>query len=115
MIDVSDGLLLDAGRMAEASGLGIRLDTAMIPIRKGATLESALGEGEDYELLFAVREERSRGLIRNWPSKTRLTPVGSFAKIAKGSIISSDGENLLARFAGGFDHFGGWEKHSNGS
>ncbi len=107
MIDTSDGLLLDAGRIAEASGLGIRLDTAMIPFRKGATLESALGEGEDYELLFAVREERSRALTRNWPFRTSLTPVGSFAKIAKGSIISSDGEDLLAKFAKGYDHFGG--------
>lgn len=55
MMDVSDGLLLDARRMAEASGVTIALERAAISI---ATPESrrneALSWGEDYELLCTV-------------------------------------------------------------
>ena len=54
MIDVSDGLALDLHRLADASGVGFELDT--VPLAPGATLEEALGGGEDYELLLAVAE-----------------------------------------------------------
>jgi thiamine-monophosphate kinase len=52
MIDVSDGLALDLHRMADASGVGFALDS--IPVADGATLEEALGGGEDYELIVAI-------------------------------------------------------------
>jgi thiamine-monophosphate kinase len=52
MIDISDGLGLDLHRLADASGVGFRLDE--VPAAVGATLDEALGGGEDYELLFAV-------------------------------------------------------------
>jgi thiamine-monophosphate kinase len=52
MMDVSDGLGLDLHRLAEASGVGIVLDT--VPAAVGATEAEALGGGEDYELLIAV-------------------------------------------------------------
>jgi thiamine-monophosphate kinase len=55
MMDVSDGLLLDARRMAEASGVTIAVDRATVPI---ATPEhrrdEALRWGEDYQLLFTA-------------------------------------------------------------
>jgi thiamine-monophosphate kinase len=52
MIDVSDGLALDLHRLADASGVGFRLDT--VPVAVGATEDEALGGGEDYELLIAI-------------------------------------------------------------
>jgi thiamine-monophosphate kinase len=52
MIDVSDGLALDLHRMADASGVGFRLDA--VPVAPGATREEALGGGEDYELVVAT-------------------------------------------------------------
>ena len=52
MIDVSDGLALDLHRLADASGVGFRLDT--VPVAAGATEDEALGGGEDYELLIAM-------------------------------------------------------------
>ena len=55
MMDVSDGLLLDSWRLAQASGVSIAIDTAAVPI---ATPESrrleALSWGEDYQLLFTL-------------------------------------------------------------
>jgi thiamine-monophosphate kinase len=64
MLDLSDGLALDAQRLAEASGVRLELDTAALPIAP-ATAEAArvLGVspaelaatgGEDYELCFCA-------------------------------------------------------------
>jgi thiamine-monophosphate kinase len=55
MIDVSDGLSLDLGRLARASGVAVDLDA--VPVAPGATPEQALGGGEDYELVFTAPAE----------------------------------------------------------
>jgi thiamine-monophosphate kinase len=52
MMDVSDGLLIDAGRMAEASGLALTIDLDAVSV-SGDALE-AVTAGDDYELLFAM-------------------------------------------------------------
>jgi thiamine-monophosphate kinase len=52
MIDVSDGLLADVGHVADASGVGYRLED--VPVAPGATMEEALGGGEDYELVMST-------------------------------------------------------------
>ncbi len=54
MIDVSDGLSLDLYRLAAASGVSADLDR--VPLFSGATIEDALGGGEDYELLVTATE-----------------------------------------------------------
>ncbi|HEY5251442.1 MAG TPA: thiamine-phosphate kinase [Acidimicrobiales bacterium] len=54
MIDVSDGLAADLGHLVEASGVGYSLDR--VPVAPGATVEEALGGGEDYELVFAAAD-----------------------------------------------------------
>lgn len=52
MIDVSDGLSADLGHVAEASGVGFRLER--VPVAAGATEDDALGGGEDYALVFTA-------------------------------------------------------------
>lgn len=63
MMDVSDGLLIDAARMATASGLAVTIDLAAIPLSpayrafaggdRAARLAAATA-GDDYQLLFAA-------------------------------------------------------------
>ncbi|HEX8193811.1 MAG TPA: thiamine-phosphate kinase [Allosphingosinicella sp.] len=68
MMDVSDGLLIDAGRMAAVSGVRIALDLARLPLSAAyrgcagadrAARFAAATAGDDYELLFAVPPERA--------------------------------------------------------
>jgi thiamine-monophosphate kinase len=64
MMDISDGIALDARRLAEASGLTLELDTEALPVADAtAEVAAALGMkpaelaatgGEDYELLFCT-------------------------------------------------------------
>ena len=58
MMDVSDGLLLDASRIAAASGVCLALDRAAIPLAPGVEAagrsDEALRWGDDYQLLFTL-------------------------------------------------------------
>lgn len=55
MMDVSDGLLLDASRMAAASGVAVAIELARLPLPPHLTDPlAAATAGDDYELLFAA-------------------------------------------------------------
>ena len=55
MMDVSDGLLLDARRMAAASGVCLAIDSAAVPLACPESRRAeALRWGDDYELLFTL-------------------------------------------------------------
>jgi thiamine-monophosphate kinase len=55
MMDVSDGLLLDAARLARASGVTLAIDGAAVPIAAPeARRAEALRWGDDYQLLFTA-------------------------------------------------------------
>ncbi len=99
MMDLSDGLAKDLPRLALASGCGWDLDPGRIPLRTGATLEQALGEGEDYELLLAMPEASWTALETQWQQvfpDTALTRIGVMA--AAGTMVPE--------LSGGWDHFG---------
>lgn len=53
-VDVSDGLVVDAVHLAEASGVGLDLAVGEEAVAPGATRDEALGGGEDYELILAT-------------------------------------------------------------
>ena len=94
MMDVSDGLLLDVMRMAEASALNAEIDLDALPLSKafvaehngdtGARLFAATG-GDDYALLVALPPDVDP-LRLSLPSGTTIARVGAFA--AEGSLLS---------------------------
>jgi thiamine-monophosphate kinase len=75
MIDVSDGLAADVWHLCEESGGGAVLRAEAIPVSPAALqmndgrppLEHALGDGEDFELVFAVSPEDGRRLVETQP------------------------------------------------
>jgi len=62
MMDLSDGLASDLWQMSRASRVVLRIEAARIPVSRAArTIQHALSDGEDFELLFAVgRRDVSR-------------------------------------------------------
>jgi thiamine-monophosphate kinase len=67
MMDISDGLATDLRHMLKQSGVGAELDREAIPIT--GTLEQALYDGEDFELLITVPPESVDELCRGWSSR----------------------------------------------
>ncbi len=69
-MDVSDGLLQDAGHLARAAGLGVVIDPALVPLSDAARacgagwLEVCLTGGDDYELLVAAPGGGLAGMTR---------------------------------------------------
>ena len=62
--DVSDGLIADAGHIAEAAGVVLEIQTAAVPLsapaqRLGLDLAAAITSGDDYEIVFTGRENLS--------------------------------------------------------
>jgi thiamine-monophosphate kinase len=85
-IDISDGLGLDAARLAKASGCGIVLDPTLFPISDAACrlseqsghppVDHAWGDGEDFELLLAVPTDTARAILSDQPLGIPVTRIG---------------------------------------
>jgi len=88
-IDITDGLAIDLFRLCFESHVSAELDS--IPLLKGATIEQALHDGEDYELLYTA------------PPKVRVPGI-RIGKIVKGTSasITLDGRPISHQ---GYDHF----------
>ncbi|MDB6139797.1 MAG: thiamine-monophosphate kinase [Verrucomicrobiaceae bacterium] len=73
MMDVSDGLGKDLPRLAAASGIGFVIDVSTLPCTPGCTPEQAWGDGEDYELLFTLKD--IDGLDAAWKAAFPQVPL----------------------------------------
>ena len=99
MMDLSDGLGADLPRMAAASGVGFQIEPSALPRNRACSIEQAISDGEDYELLFALSPNDSAPLQRKWAKKfpdLPLTRIGSF--ISKSAF-------RIPHFFHGYVHF----------
>jgi|SRR5581483_11747809 len=62
MLDLSDGIGIDAGRLARRSGVRCVVELDAIPLTDGATIDD-LAFGEDFELLAAVEDPEEFDVI----------------------------------------------------
>ncbi len=86
MMDLSDGLGADLPRLARASGVGFAIDQNALPRTRGCTIEQAVSDGEDYELLFAVSPKQASRLELRWRKQfpsLRLSRIGQFNQKSK--------------------------------
>ena len=99
MMDLSDGLGADLPRLARASRVGFAIAMENLPLARGAKIDDAISEGEDYELLFAISPRDRSRLEREWRKKFRKLPL---TRIGSLSRLSTKTNQLLPR---GYVHF----------
>ncbi len=111
-IDVSDGLLGDAGKLAAASGCGAQIAYADLPLSEplvrvaGAERahELALTGGDDYELCFSVGPGQLESLLAKMPpQRWGYTRIGTLRE-APGTEVVRDGVAVKLAHSG-YDHF----------
>ncbi len=113
-MDLSDGLADGVRQIAEASGVGVVVDAAALPISEEArrwhagrgedAVSAALAGGDDYELLFSVRPSH-RGRFRAACKEMRGVPMTRIG------VVTGDRQLIVRRPEGdrelppGFEHF----------
>lgn len=109
MIDISDGLLIDLGRILKNSGKGAQIEYKKIPVTDDmrmvcdkydlSEIELVLSGGEDFALLFTIPEAQERYL------KERGIEYHIIGNVLEGEgiIIEHQGE-IINPEKTGFDH-----------
>jgi len=112
-IDVSDGLLGDVGKLAQASGCGVELSYKDLPVSEelvaavgdARARELALTGGDDYELCFAVSPANVGRLRQDLPPERWGYSLIGTMREASGAVVIRDG-NVMEFSHSGYDHFG---------
>jgi thiamine-monophosphate kinase len=110
MMDVSDGLLLDAARMAAASGCAVEVELESVPLSEaylallGEARIEAASAGDDYELLFAADPALASAILALAEEIGQpLSRIGRFAA-GDGLAVTERGAPVALPTRLGFEH-----------
>ena len=111
-MDVSDGLVQDAGHMARASGVALEIETDQVPVSAAGRhagprfVASGVAGGDDYELLLAVPPENERAMLL--AAEAAAVPVTRIGRFSAGAPevtgVRADG-SAVELGGGGWSHF----------
>lgn len=113
MMDVSDGLASDLRRLLKINGVGCDLWRNDIPISDVvqddviSSLDHALYDGEDFELLFTVSSKKKNEFLQAWHGKFDLecTCIGAITEESEViHLVDTDGKKMILS-GHGFEHF----------
>ena len=105
-IDISDGLIADAGHIATASRQGITIEASKIPISKQAAAHarnklSLFTGGDDYELLFAAPKLSADALTELAERhRIRLTRIGTVTDGTGVTLLDNHGDPIEVKKSG---------------
>lgn len=108
MMDLSDGLSTDLPRLCQASQVGAHIDAKQLPLSESALnspdpIQAALGDGEDFELLFTLAPENLDKLQKSWIIPTLITQIGTILD-TQTVTIAYPGQPEQPLVSTGFDH-----------
>ena len=111
MIDISDGLASEIMHICKASEVGCTIYDERIPLDAKTSMAAiefnvdpvttALNGGEDYELLFTIKQEDYEKVVSN----PNFTVIGHIADKASGvNLVDKNGSHIALK-AQGWNHF----------
>lgn len=99
MMDLSDGIGSDLPKLASESRCSFRIVEESLPKHRACSVNQAISDGEDYELLLAVSPGGWASLMRDWNKRfptLQLTCIGSMASPKEASTPLRSGYDHLA-------------------
>lgn len=113
-LDISDGLVKDAARLAAPAGARAVLEAAALPLSPAARaalahdparLSRVLEGGDDYEILFAVPANQAAAMaVQAATLAVSVTRIGTLESGVGVRVLDAAGKIITAG-AGGYDHF----------
>jgi thiamine-monophosphate kinase len=113
-LDVSDGLIQDAGHLAAQSGIGLTLTLEAVPLSAALIAETGGGAaariaactaGDDYQILFTAPRPKAKAVLALAArTQTRVTRIGTAGQ-GRGVLVLDEDGDPFAMPKGGYTHF----------